>query len=441
MISKYANKIYLKKDLYAIYNNLIMDPIFTTEKEMKSIFNNDLKDFNEKQINKLYDKCILVDNKLQDQKALNVVKNIIENNTFEKITMMYIIPNNNCNLKCKYCFIGQLKDDPIYMSEKTAYNAISKFVSHLKKIHAKKGSIIFYGGEPLINFDIIKYSTNLIKSLNFPIDISIVSNSILLDKEKALFIKENNIALGISIDGPKSINDENRIFKFSNDSVYDNVIQKLRMLKENDVKFGLSITLSENSINNKTMFINWIKNNDFKDINYNPLHFSNANDNWKEYYKKVGNFIFDCNTALYPLGVREDRIARKYKSFYEKDFKYSDCGAKGGNQITIRPNGDVTICHGYWNIKNNEIGNINEIEFYDIFQSNFYKEWHKNLTINNIKCLNCNALFVCGGGCSMQSEDLFGTINEIDKPFCKYTKSILKSILLDLYENTKKTSI
>lgn len=138
MISKYANKIYLKKDLYAIYNNLIMDPIFTTEKEMKSIFNNDLKDFNEKQINKLYDKCILVDNKLQDQKALNVVKNIIENNTFEKITMMYIIPNNNCNLKCKYCFIGQLKDDPIYMSEKTAYNAISKFVSHLKKFMLKR---------------------------------------------------------------------------------------------------------------------------------------------------------------------------------------------------------------------------------------------------------------------------------------------------------------
>lgn len=49
---------------------------------------------------------------------------------------MYIIPNNNCNLMCKYCFIGKLNNQhPIKMRTETLYNAIDKFYNHLKDIN------------------------------------------------------------------------------------------------------------------------------------------------------------------------------------------------------------------------------------------------------------------------------------------------------------------
>lgn len=87
------------------------------------------------------------------------------------------------------------------------------------------------------------------------------------------------------------------------------------------------------------------------------------------------------------MGFREDRIKRKYYALYERDFKYSDCVARGGNQISIKPNGDITICHGYWNSKENEIGNINEINISDISKQIVIKNGIKTslLIIKNVK--------------------------------------------------------
>ena len=129
MLSNYAKKIYLKKDLYAIFNSLIMEPLFVTFDEADRIFKNKLDEFTEVEVKQLYEKCILVDSVKQDKMAVKVIKDAIEDNTLNKVTMMYIIPNNNCNLECKYCFIGKLNNDPVYMKEETAYNAITKFPS------------------------------------------------------------------------------------------------------------------------------------------------------------------------------------------------------------------------------------------------------------------------------------------------------------------------
>lgn len=430
--------MYLKKDLYAVFNNLILEPLFVNTNEMKRIFNDDIESFSTDEQNQLYDKCIFIHNKEQDKVALQTIRNMIEKHTRNKITMMYIIPNNNCNLKCKYCFLGKLSENPKYMTEETAYNAIIKFTNHLRKINAEKGQIIFYGAEPLINFDIIKYITLLVEEQDFPIDIVMVSNATLLDNEKMNFIKEHKISLGISIDGTKELNDQNRIFKGENNSVYNVVVKKLKELDKKNIPYGLSITISEETLNNLDDFKKWLKDNNFKDINYNPLQYSEKNSNWKQYYNKIGKEIFNLNQELFPLGINEDRISRKYKAFYNRDFKYSDCGAVGANQICISPNGDINICHGYWNKEEQVLGNINNINFEDIFETEMYNIWHNNLTINKTKCINCPAIFTCGGGCGMEAQDLFGNIRNIDLPFCKYTKDIQRKMLLDLYESEEK---
>ena len=116
MLSKYAHKMCLKKDLYAVFNNLLLEPLFVNTEEMKKIFSNDIDSFSEEEKKQLYDKCIYIHNKEQDKVALETIRNMIESHTRNKITMMYIIPNNNCNLKCKYCFLGQLNEQPKYMS-------------------------------------------------------------------------------------------------------------------------------------------------------------------------------------------------------------------------------------------------------------------------------------------------------------------------------------
>lgn len=63
--------------------------------------------------------------------------------------------------------------------------------------------------------------------------------------KKIKYLAENNVEVGISIDGPKNLNDKNRIYRSSSKSVYDEVIEKFPKLEINNCKFGLSITVSQ----------------------------------------------------------------------------------------------------------------------------------------------------------------------------------------------------
>lgn len=295
------------------------------------------------------------------------------------------------------------------------------------------------GGEPLINFNLIKECIIYSKAKNYNLKFSIVSNATLINDEIANFIKENNIGLGISIDGPKNITDKNRIFANDFTSVYDKVISKINLLKSKNVEFGLSITISPDFLKKQDEFLTWLSDLNVKNISYNLMHFTTLTNSWKKYYKDATKFLIKSNNLLYPMGFDEDRIRRKYYSFYERDFKYSDCGARGGNQITIKPNGDMTICHGYWNTNENEIGNINTINsLSDIFKTSKYIDWNYNIPINNNKCQECNAIYICGGGCAMQAKTLFGDEKNIDKAFCIHSKEMLKYILTELYYDEPK---
>lgn len=70
--------------------------------------------------------------------------------------------------------------------------------------------------------------------------------------------------------------------------------------------------------------------------------------------------------------------------------------------------------------------------FSDIIQTQIFREWQNNLTVNKDKCLNCPAIYICGGGCAMQSHDLFGNLNAIDEAFCIHSKYTLEILLNNL---------
>ena len=156
-----------------------------------------------------------------------------------------------------------------------------------------------------------------------------------------------------------------------------------------------------------------------------------------KYYKNVSKFLFKAYDYLNKYDIKEDRLLRKMQSFFNRDFKYNDCGAIGGQQLTIKPNGDITICHACWNSCNDICGNINQNSFEDVFNTEIYKKWKNNLTINKSKCLKCPAISICGGGCPIQSKILFDNEKGIDKAFCIHTKFTLKELLKRHFELDK----
>ena len=274
--------IKIKSGVYAVFNNLLMQPIYLN---FKNLINLKLKKYNcfsKEELKHLKESGIVINSNAVDIEAVNKIKTTVNSSIENKITLMYIIPNNNCNLMCKYCFIGKLNNShPEKMSSDTMKNAVDKFSKHLKDIGAEKGEIVFYGGEPLLNFDLIKECVEYSKIKKYNFKYSIVTNATLITESIADYIRDNKIGIGISIDGPKKINDKNRIFEKNSASVYDLVINKINLLKSKNVDFGLSITIANEFLDEQEEFIKWLKKLDVKGISYNLLHYTSKRKGWK----------------------------------------------------------------------------------------------------------------------------------------------------------------
>ncbi|MBR6412783.1 MAG: SPASM domain-containing protein [Alphaproteobacteria bacterium] len=416
---------------------MIFKPVILSKNEFDQIKAGDLSSFSKQNIKSLYKKGILVDDKETDQNAYRILRDSF-NNSPDRICLMYLIPYSGCNLACRYCFIGQIDNKKAtFMSIETAENALRKFYNHLKKNRIKKGQIIFYGGEPTLNFSVIEKISNDIMRQKLPIILSMITNATALTDEMIKICEDNHISLGISLDGPKALNDYNRFFKSGTESVYQKAIQTISKLKKTSVDFAISLTLSQEVLDDNNL-LNWIKELDVKNINFNLLHFTHKNEDWKSYYQKASRFLFQAYDQLFPLNIKDDRILRKFRSFHSEKFTVNDCAAVGSEQITIRPDGSMTICHGYWNTNEENCGNINKDDIDNVFQTPVYHKWKTNLTVNKKKCLKCPAIYICGGGCPKQSESLFGSQTHVDSPFCIHAKYTLKELLKRQYkENTK----
>lgn len=439
MLSKFSHFIRLKNDQYSVFNSLLFEPLVITKEEKDNLKENKLDKFTKEELELLSKKGIIVKNKDKDKKVLNTLRDYVTKATYGGISLLYIIPSNICNLACKYCFIGKLNHKLEIMSNETIDKIAENYHNYLEKEKITKATIIFYGGEPLTAFNTIKYAVSKLKCFDkIEWNFAIVTNLTLLTAEIIDFFKENDFSVGISIDGPKETNDANRVFNSdSNRSVYDVVIKNLQLLKKNGIKnIGLSITLTDEILNDKK-FLKWLKDLGINDINYNLLHFTKQTNEWNNYYKKATKFLFKSNSFLSRFNVIDDRLQRKIRAFNSKEFKYNDCGAIGGHQLCFAPNGDVTVCHGFWNSQKQKCGNIKINTIEDLIETKTFKQWQNNLTINKRNCLKCPAIYICGGGCAMQSSDLFNNIEEIDKAFCVHTKYSLKKLLNEKLKEAK----
>lgn len=150
------------------------------------------------------------------------------------LLQMTLCVTEDCNLACKYCYFSdsyEYSRKPTHrkMNFETAKSSLDYFISLLKeskKYNPKKEPAIgFYGGEPLLNFDLIKKCVNYISDTYSDIDLfyTITTNGTLLDEKKADFLMLHNFAIAVSLDGPQSEHDRNRVYSHG-EGTYQDVI-------------------------------------------------------------------------------------------------------------------------------------------------------------------------------------------------------------------------
>lgn len=218
-----------------------------------------------------------------------------------KMERILLQVTQNCNLRCEYCVYSESKNPNTrshsnnIMTFQTAKKAIDFYAKH--SIDNDVKTIGFYGGEPLLNFKLIKevieYANEKFKGKE--IVYSITTNGTLLNDDIIDFFEENNVMLTVSLDGPKAIHDKNRRFLNGGGS-YDIVMNNLNKVKEKSKKeMPFNINMVIDPENDYDEIIKIFKHPVLEGINVN-ISIVEENEKTKryseDYYSKFQNDMF-----------------------------------------------------------------------------------------------------------------------------------------------------
>lgn len=366
-LSRFAHTFDLD-DSVALYHSLRMKPVYLKRDTYQSLqgwlassFCIDLDNAPEdiKDVAQLLRKCkILTISDDEDDKVLAFIRSRM---TRPAISVCYMILSEQCNLACKYCFLGNNDSskrkhfDLKNMSEATADKAIDFYLNQLKKsgldFEHQKPILIFYGGEPMINYPTLLHITSKLNELKKTepilrnLELTMVTNGLLLNEERIERLNEFHVGIGISIDGFSEEDNLMRVDKSGN-PIFNQLLEILSLLKKHKADFSLSVTLNEETIKHKDSVLKLIKEYNVKSFGFNIMMSSDTFIVPDSYNEAAAKFIIDEFIELRKLGIYEDRMMRKLDAFTKAQVYYSDCAATAGGQIVIAPNGQVGICPG-----------------------------------------------------------------------------------------------
>lgn len=269
---------------------------------------------------------------------------------FEGVSLHIVIPTLRCNLKCVYCYSkAKGEEEKGYdMDEETA----KKTVDFIFQSPSKVITIEFQGGEPLLNFDIIRFITGYAKDLNQKykknLSFQLVTNLTLMDDEILDFLMKEKIGISTSLDGNELVHNKNR-------GEYSKTVNWIKKIKE---KYNLSAMMltTRHSLPYYKEIIDeyvslklgsvWIKpvNNlgyaqkVWKEISYSP-------EEYLGFWKKSLDYIIKLNKDI-PLKEHYTVILLKkilLKDCYNFTDLESPCGAALA-QLAYDYKGDIYTC-------------------------------------------------------------------------------------------------
>lgn len=163
------------------------------------------------------------------------------------ITRACISINNRCNLFCKYCHFHEKKS--IKENEMNVFQILDNIMYHIDKQHINQFKLGFVGnGEPLLDYALLKEYILYIKEYlkNRKIAAYTITNGVLVDEEKLVFLHNNNINIGFSIDGIKEIHNKLRC------NSYEQVMKAINLFYSINGKYpSMNCTVGKDILNHK----------------------------------------------------------------------------------------------------------------------------------------------------------------------------------------------
>ena len=375
-----------------------------------------------------------------------------------KPTSASLLLAEDCNMACTYCFE---KNKPVLrMTDTVAILAISRLfknsidnsiaTGHIERVH-----IMFFGGEPLLNYTVlfisIQYGIHLSLETSVPFSFSIVTNGTLIDERFISFIesmKKNYPDIGMtiqfSIDGVGHVHDQARIFS-DGSGTFDVINTNLEMFYSRIA----DISSIHECVSHKTVghvFESFIYF--YEHIGCNHQWFMPINDpdfnqddvaTYEEQMMKIVDYLYmrkdwEALRSLPPISSKLECHSTSFKQ---------PCGA-GNNFCSITANGDIFPCHEFYyndQEKETKLGNITE----DIDQQKqkIYIEYDsRDLSCHGKNGCDHSALcYICIADNYMNRKNILSHINKYKCAFTSVEYRIREKGLEYLKESQDVTNI
>ncbi len=315
------------------------------------------------------------------------------------ITLHIVNPTQRCNLSCSYCYAESLPENSNTkdLDKKTA----KKVVDFIYQSPSKSVVIEFQGGEPLENFDGIRFVVDDVKKRKGKdVHFRLVSNLSLMDDDIVKYFKKNDWTdICTSLDGPKEIHDKNR--PFSGGSSYEKVVYWLERLRD-EFKFSdlhALPTITKHSLPFAKEIVDEYISREFSDITPVILRkVGRGKSNWGKIGYSAEEYISFWNETLdYSIDISKGGknfremhstvILRKISGEQINHTCYSKpCGA-ATMQASYASNGDIYSCDEGKAFPLFQLGNVFDNSYEEVFTS---PEAMNLVNISSSMGINCN---------------------------------------------------
>lgn len=412
----------IKKEMLEKYKDIKETDIEETFQEIEKL----IKD------GKLFSKDIYENKNLDLKKRDSVVKALC----------LHIA--HTCNLNCEYCFAGQGKyhGEDSLMSFEVGKQALDFLVKNSGT--RKNLEVDFFGGEPLVNFEVVKqlvkYARSIEKENNKHFRFTLTTNGVLLNDDVIDFLNEEMDNVVLSLDGRKEINDAKRK-NINGDGSYDIIVPKFKKFveKRGNKEYYMRGTFTRNNLD-FTNDILHMADLGFTELSMEPVVSSEETD--YSLREEDLDKIYEQYEILAKEMIKRKKEGNPFTFYhYMIDLsggpciykRITGCGS-GTEYLAVTPNGDFYPCHQFVGDKKFLMGNVKD----GVTNTKLRDEFKLCNAYSRKECKDCWAKLYCSGGCSANAYHATGSINNVYEYGCKlFKKRIECAIMVKVAEAVK----
>jgi len=422
--------------IVGVFHELHPDPIFCTRQEWEKLVAG-VTGGGKVLTSALKQRKLIIGRPDEDDAELKKTTSFLERK-LNQPTTLYLMTAQGCNFGCEYCPVPGIarKHGEVFLSKEDAFAGIDLWMEHLKDVHDSRLEyfVIFYGGEPLLNMEVIGESLAYLRikrdveGLPHNLNFMVATNGVLLTDDFIALCREYGVMVAVGLDGPKELNDALRVDKYGS-GTFDSIVEAIGKLIHGGIRTFASVSVTPHNAHRIVEYGPFFKKLGIEKFGFNFLKGRLmlklvGQDGLDAYYRKVSRGIIEQNRRGTP-GF-EYQMEKKQAVFDRQEYFPPDCTCYG-NQLVVQPDGQLSNCPFY----KARLGHVREVgDAFRIWSQPIVTEWRKRLSLD----LPGEAKALSGGGCAWSSVELSGNPLVADDSSRIFAEEALNELIWSRYD-------